>query len=241
MSQLETNFIKDANVTYAKLAANVISAFTPLWYAQAYTNSFAFGSYTYANGTAGVGATLTANSNGAFPAVDGITLSANQYVLINNTTASPNSGLYQLTTVGSGGTAAVLTRATNMNGASTFVEGGSVAIITGTVYGGAVFVLNTVVTTVGTTNVTFQLMTPIQAVDVFTLNSTDVNTNKYVVLANTPRYASQVLFRVAGQGSQFYTTDYTMATATHLSWSALGLDGELIVGDIVEARYLLSN
>src|SRR6185437_3191631 len=39
---------------------------------------------TYANGSLGVGATLTGNSNGALAAIDGVTLTQGQSVLVQN-------------------------------------------------------------------------------------------------------------------------------------------------------------
>ncbi len=86
---------------------------------------------TYANGASGVGATLTGNSNGAFAAVDGVTLIVGDYLLVKNEVAGANKGLYKLTTLGDGGTAYVLTRQTAMDttdefvGASIYIEGGS--------------------------------------------------------------------------------------------------------------------
>lgn len=61
--------------------------------------------------------TLTANANGAFPAVDGVTLALNDSILVKNETAGnqPNNGIYTLTTVGTVGTPWVLTRRSDAN------------------------------------------------------------------------------------------------------------------------------
>ena len=68
---------------------------------------------TYNNGSSGVGATLTATSNGAF-ALGGITdWSTSERVLIYNQSTAAQNGIYTVTTVGDGSTAAVLTRATD--------------------------------------------------------------------------------------------------------------------------------
>lgn len=67
---------------------------------------------TYSNGTAGVGATLTAGSNGALT-VDGIALTANQRVIVKDQSAALQNGIYQLSTVGDGSTPYVLTRTTD--------------------------------------------------------------------------------------------------------------------------------
>ena len=68
---------------------------------------------TYNNGTAGVGATLTnAGTQVAFTP-DGIVASVNDRVLIYNQTNATQNGVYTVTTVGSGATNWVLTRATD--------------------------------------------------------------------------------------------------------------------------------
>jgi hypothetical protein len=63
---------------------------------------------TYANGTAGVGATLTATANGVMAAIDGITPVATtppQRVLVKNQTAPAQNGIYTVTSRGCGGSA----------------------------------------------------------------------------------------------------------------------------------------
>src|SRR5262249_54307258 len=49
---------------------------------------------TYSNGSSGVGATLTGNSNGALPAQDGVTLSANQDLLVKDQSTASQNGIY---------------------------------------------------------------------------------------------------------------------------------------------------
>ncbi|MAD25191.1 MAG: hypothetical protein CMO44_13560, partial [Verrucomicrobiales bacterium] len=88
-------------------------------------------SATYNNGTAGVGATLTASSNGAL-SLDGTTPSVADRILVKDQTAAAQNGIYVVTTVGNGSTAFVLTRATPEDqpaelsgGAFVFVEEGT--------------------------------------------------------------------------------------------------------------------
>jgi hypothetical protein len=91
------------------------------------------GSYTYTNGTAGVGAKITASANGAL-VIDGVTISTlGTRVLVKNETAgnAPYNGIYTLTTVGTASVPYVLTRSldmdasTDFNSAFTFVEQGT--------------------------------------------------------------------------------------------------------------------
>ena len=104
----------------------------------AYATASALSAYTYNNGTSGVGATITANANGAL-SIDGSTPSASERVLVKNETSTnaPYNGIYVVTTVGDAGTPFVLTRATDFNqpveipSAFTFVEAGSTNADTG--------------------------------------------------------------------------------------------------------------
>lgn len=66
---------------------------------------------TYANGTSGVGATLTGNSNGALAAVDGVTLALNDRALVDQEATGSHNGIYKLTQVGDGSHPYILTRA----------------------------------------------------------------------------------------------------------------------------------
>lgn len=110
---------------------------------------------TYANGTSGIGATLTnAGAQAAF-AVDGITLTVGQRVLIKDQASALQNGVYSVTTVGSGATNWVLTRTTDFNSASQMTAGTLVEVISGTVNAGTIWELTTSVATVGTNSVSF--------------------------------------------------------------------------------------
>lgn len=90
---------------------------------------------TYNNGANGVGATLTSTSNGAFPEIDGITLTSTAVgengVLVKNQTNAFENGRYNLTTVGDGSNPWVLTRcglcdeSDEIPGTFTFVKSGT--------------------------------------------------------------------------------------------------------------------
>ena len=68
-------------------------------------------SATYSNGSSGVGATLTAGSNGAI-VIDGVSLSVDDRVLVKDQSTASQNGIYRVSTQGDGSTAFVLTRAT---------------------------------------------------------------------------------------------------------------------------------
>jgi hypothetical protein len=68
---------------------------------------------TYANGTSGVGATLTGNANGALAAQDGVTLVANERLLVANEATGSHNGIYTVTQVGDASHPYILTRTTD--------------------------------------------------------------------------------------------------------------------------------
>lgn len=78
--------------------------------------------YTANNGTLGVGATLTANANGAFITIDGRTLVANDPIkglfYLRHGASAVDNGVYMLTTQGSGGAPWVATRYTLLDQAA---------------------------------------------------------------------------------------------------------------------------
>ena len=104
---------------------------------------------TYANGSSGIGATLTGVATGVLT-VDGIAVSLNDRVLVKNEAAAANNGIYSCTLAGAAGVAYVLTRATDMNtaahapGAFAFTEQGTANASAGfTVMGEGPFTIGT--------------------------------------------------------------------------------------------------
>jgi hypothetical protein len=117
-------------------------------------------SATYNNGSSGVGATLTATSNGAFNAGGISDWSTSERVLVYSQTDATENGVYTVTTVGDGSNPYVLTRATDADSAGAsdpdalgtgdafFVQEGDGA--------GELYVMNTEGTiTFGTTDISF--------------------------------------------------------------------------------------
>jgi len=75
---------------------------------------------TYNNGVSGVGATLTANVNGAIGTVGGYaSLAINSRVLVKNQASQIQNGIYVVTQLGSAGTPWILTRASDFDGSPT--------------------------------------------------------------------------------------------------------------------------
>jgi hypothetical protein len=114
---------------------------------------------TYNNGVGGVGATLTASANGAFPLIDGVqltTVNGSAGLLVRAQTAALQNGRYNLTDSGSASTPWVLTRcglcdqASEIPGSYTFVQAGTLYANTGWVQ----TVSNPATFTVGTDAIT---------------------------------------------------------------------------------------
>ena len=78
---------------------------------------------TYSNGSSGVGATLTGNSNGALPSQDGVSLSVTNRLLVKDQVTGLQNGAYVVTQVGDAGTPFILTRATDFDTAAKMIDG----------------------------------------------------------------------------------------------------------------------
>ena len=109
----------------------------------------------YVNGTAGVGATLTAAAPGVLT-IDGYTVLANDRVLVKNQTSAMQNGIYTLTTAGTAAVPYVLTRATDFDKPADIVSGAVVPVQQGTVNRNERFAVTAQgAITIGTTVITF--------------------------------------------------------------------------------------
>lgn len=114
---------------------------------------------TYANGSSGVGATLTGDSNGAIGDIDGVTPSVGNRILVKDQADGEENGIYTVTVVGNGGAAFVLTRATDADTAAELTAGASVVVTEGTSNGDLGYRLTTNDTiTIGTTELVFTMV-----------------------------------------------------------------------------------
>jgi len=142
--------------TYGQLQA-MINGLDWKQYVRAATTG-ALPAYTYANGSSGVGATLTATANAALPAQDGVTLVLNDRLLVKNETGgnAPYNGVYIVTQVGSVSLPYILTRTTDANSAATLLPETTVPISEGTTQADYAYTVTTPgPITIGTTNITF--------------------------------------------------------------------------------------
>lgn len=173
---------------------------------------------TYNNGTLGVGATLTANANGAL-SVDSTAVSAGNIVIVNNEAAPANNGIYTVTTAGSGGAAYVLTRATYFDTAAEMLKNSYSSVTAGSTEVGTSWILSANVTTVGTTAVSFSLfsssaLNSLSNGTIFIGNASNVATSQTVSGDGTLSNAGVLAVTKTG-GVSFAasaTTDTTVAT-----------------------------
>ena len=121
-----------------------------------------------ASGGLGIGAILTASSNGAI-SIDSYSAALNDRILVKNQTTATENGVYKVTTVGDGSTPWVLTRADDANNspAGELNQGDFVFVLNGTTNANMGFVMTAVGTStnptgaikIGTDNVVYTQFT----------------------------------------------------------------------------------
>jgi len=150
-------------------------------------------SANYSNGTNGLGATLTADTNRSFTTLDGVSSwSVGDRVLVKDQTTATQNGIYTLTTVGSGSAAWVLTRAADAdnNPSGELATGDFCFVTSGTTNGSKGFILTTTGTiTIGTTNVNY---TQFNASEAVTAGTNITKTGSTIAVADAPTFSGAV-------------------------------------------------
>jgi hypothetical protein len=171
---------------------------------------------TYSNSAP---STLTNSGAQAAIAIDGVTLVANDRVLVKNQTAGAQNGFYKVTTVGSGSANWVLTRTPDADAASELTAGAFTFAEEGTANGDNGYVLSTNgAITLGTTAITFEQFSgagQITAGNGLTKNGNTIDAvgtaNRITVAADTIDISTSYV------GQTSITTLGTIATGT---WAA---------------------
>ena len=152
-----------ANKTYVDtVAAESITYHSPVFVESPDTAGNLNATYNQPGGAGvGVGATLTNAGTQVALTIDGVLMTVGKRVLIYNQTSAFQNGVYTVTTVGTGATNWVLTRATDadtyaVNSPTGLGRGDAFFVTNGDTGAGELYVMNTVgVITFGTTSITF--------------------------------------------------------------------------------------
>jgi hypothetical protein len=196
---------------------------------------------TYNNGTSGVGATLTANANGAL-SVDGVAVVVGNRILVKDEVTQANNGVYVVTDTGSSGGPGpgpggsnpyILTRATDFDSAGTGVDqidqGDFFLVTSGSTLANTSWVQQTPLpVTVGTTAIVFtQFGAPITysagtglslAGTVFSITNTGLTASTYGSASSVPVIA----FNAQGQATSVTNTSIAIA-ATQITSGTLAI------------------
>ncbi len=207
---------------------------------------------TYNNGTAGVGATLTNAGTQVALVIDGITLSVADRVLVYQQTNQTQNGVYVVTSVGSGSTNWILTRADDadsyvIDSPTGLSEGSTFFVQQGTTGAGETYTCNTTGTIIfGTTNITF---TQISATQIYsagtglTLSGTQFSiTNTAVTPAAYGSASKTLTATVNAQGQLTALADTNIAIGmSQVTSGTLGVTqggtgfSSYLVGDLIYA------
>ncbi len=159
ISSIQTSLLKtDANgsVIPAILGTDYINS-TDQNYKEAvkYVTTTALPTVTYANGSSGVGATLTGVALAAI-SIDSASPSVGDRLLVKNQVAQEQNGIYTVTATGSGIAVFVLTRATDFDQAADIMTGDTIFVTAGTTQSATTWAYTGIDSpTMGTTAITF--------------------------------------------------------------------------------------
>ena len=222
-----TNATDIVNKEYADSIASGLNYHQPVNYA----STAALPAYTYNNGSSGVGATITANANGAL-SLGGGSPTATQRVLVKDEAGgnAAYNGIYVVTQAGTSLLPFILTRATDYDtsgtGTNEIDAGDYVLVISGTNASTAWVQQTPLPITVGTTALTFlQFNAPITYYAGTGLNlspATTFNISNTGVSASTYGSASAVpVFAVNAQGQ------ITSVTNTNIAINGSAVSGNI--------------
>jgi hypothetical protein len=185
----------------------------------------------------GVGATLTNAGAQVALAIDGVTLSVNDRVLVYTQTNATQNGVYVVTSVGSGSTNWILTRSSDTNtygltSSNTLGEGSTFFVQQGATGAGETYTCNTSgVIVFGTTNITFVQISSSQIYSAgtgltlsgttFSITNTGVANGSYGTASSVPTIA------INSQGQ--------ITTASN---TAIAIDGNQITSGTVGSAYI---
>ena len=143
----------------------------------------ALASPTYANGTSGVGATLTESTNGILAGIDAYTPVVGDRILVKNQATTFQNGIYSVTSIGAAGAPWVLTRSTDSDTAAKIAIG-FIGVDQGATNTGTFWNTNfTSANTVGTTALTYAAFTSGSGAAITVTDDTTTNATYYPSLS----------------------------------------------------------
>lgn len=181
---------------------------------------------TYFNGLSGVGATLTATSNGIL-IIDGHTMAVGERVLVWQQTLGLENGIYDVTDAGSASTPFILTRSSDADNSPVgeIIYGDFTLTLEGALYGGYGFICNTPgVITIGTTSISYiqyniaQAVTAGYGLQELSPNVLSVNSSVIATVASLSAYLTTIAAAATyypiptGTISQYIRGDGSLAT-----------------------------
>jgi hypothetical protein len=230
------------------MARTSVQDFTSLYWKNAVrlATITALSANTYANGVNGVGATITANVNGAL-SIDSVSVVVGDRVLIKNETPSANNGIYVVTATGDGSNPYILTRASDFNSTTVIKAGDTVGVIAGSTLIDTFYIQTTVMVTVGSTNVTWSAFGPITPVSPASggtgIDASGV-TNGQIFIGRTSDHTFS-LAAIAGTANQVVVTNgaysitlslpQSIDTAATPQWARIGLGQAADSGAVMAA------
>lgn len=200
---------------------NAVAASNPTISVKTATKAVLPNSPVYANGSSGVGATLTAGSNATL-VVNGYSPSVDDRVLVKNQASSFENGIYKVTTVGSGSVKWVLTRATDYDDLTNINGGGVIPVeiyinSNGDSEANTLWLLTSHVTTIGTDSLIFSQYT--LGSNIVAINTLGLNQ----FASTTSAQLAGVISDETGSGSLVFSNSPTLVTPALGTPSALVL------------------
>ena len=192
-----------------------------------YATTAALPTNTYSNGASGIGATLTAVTNGALT-VDGSTPAVGNRILVKNEATQANNGVYTVTQVGTGVLPYILTRAldydTSGSGTNEVDQGDLLLVISGTANANTSWVQQTPLPiTIGTTSIVFIQFAAVQTYTAGTGLTLATNQFSITNTGTAGTYGSATQTPVFVTNAQGQVTSVTNTTITPAIGSVSGL------------------
>ncbi len=216
--------------------SSVIQGLTQKPTARCATTTILPGSPTYDNGTLGVGATYTGGNNNPLGAIDGVTPTVGQIILVKNQANNLHNGLYTMTQDGNSSSQPyILTRNTDMDQAAEFTGAFIPVGNEGTVNGGTIWLVNFVTGfVVGSSPVTF---TQITSPSTYTGTGGIVVTGTVISLT----YGSTSSTACQGNDSRLSDARTTIGTALTSAQIIVGNASNLAASVVVSGDVTISN